>query len=61
MSIKQYLEEHFEHLELQLIGFIIDIHFYGMYKAKLLVAITYDENNEVYSLCFIIEEETNCD
>jgi hypothetical protein len=61
MSIKQYLEEHFEHLGLQLIGFIIDIHFYGMYKAKLLVAITYDENNEVYSLCFIIEEETNCD
>lgn len=39
---------------------IDDSHFYGKYKAKLLVAIAYDAKNGVYPLCFAtMEEETN--
>lgn len=35
-------------------------HFYGKYKKKLLVAVAYDVNNGVYSMCFaIVEEEMN--
>ena len=36
---------------------IDDTHLYDKYKEKLLVAVAYDVNNGVYSLCFIIFEE----
>jgi len=32
-------------------------HPYGKYKAKLLVAVSYDENNKAYPLCFAIVEK----
>ncbi|KAF9661278.1 hypothetical protein SADUNF_Sadunf19G0051500 [Salix dunnii] len=35
-------------------------HFYDKYKTKLMVKVTYDTNDKVYLLCFVIvEEETN--
>ena len=35
-------------------------HLYGKYKAKLLIAVAYDSNNEFYLLCYVIvEEKTN--
>lgn len=36
---------------------INDTHLYGKYKAKLLVTVAYDTNNEVYLLYFAIAEE----
>jgi hypothetical protein len=39
---------------------IDDTHLYSKYKAKLLIVVAYDTNNDVYLLCFaIVEEETN--
>ena len=39
---------------------INDTHLYSKYKAKLLIVVIYDTNNDVYLLCFaIVEEETN--
>ena len=36
---------------------IDNTHLYDKYKAKLLVAVSYDENNKVYPLCFAIVEK----
>jgi hypothetical protein len=37
-------------------------HMYGKYKAKLLIAVSYNANNRVYLLYFaIVEEEMNSD